>query len=670
MSTAQLTDVVADALSGRGALAAALSGFVARPAQLEMAQAVARAIETNRTLVAEAGTGTGKTFAYLVPALLSGGKVLLSTATKTLQDQLFDRDIPLVRAALGKPVTIALLKGRANYLCHHYLQRTLQEGRMPTPKDVLHLEKIRRFAAQTRTGDRADCTAVPEHAPVWTWVTSTRENCLGSECAHYQDCFVVKARREALNADVVVVNHHLFLADTALRGEGVAELLPAANTIIFDEAHQLADAATLFFGKTITWHQWHDFVRDLLIAGRATARDAADWDAVLRPLDQALQELRAHLADARDSQRWPAHKLLADRMLTERMLAVGQAAGTLAAVVELQAVRSEEWQKLAERLTEMTLQWSEWLDQSAAAKPGDASDASKPALIRWAAVGPGFLQLHTSPMDIADSFQQCREGPARSWIFTSATLSVRNRLEHFMTTLGLSDADAGLWPSPFAYQEKALLCVPQHAPAVSDPDFSRKLCAVLWPILQAAHGGVFFLCTTLRAVAATGQWLKEKIREHGLDWTLLVQGEDGKAEMLSRFRAAARPVLVGSASFWEGVDVKGDQLRLVIIDKLPFAPPDDPVGAARSEWVRRQGGNPFMELHVPEAAIALKQGAGRLIRDEQDRGVLVIGDRRVIEKSYGRMLWQSLPPFRRTQDVQTAIHMLETISTTPATTAV
>ncbi len=633
-----------------GLLAQQLDGFKARPAQLEMACAVANAIEQSDTLVAEAGTGTGKTFAYLVPALLSGGKVLVSTASKTLQDQLFDKDIPLVRAALGKPITIALLKGRANYLCHHFLQRTLDDGRLPTPKDVEHLQKIKWFAMETHTGDKADCRAVPESAAVWSWVTSTRESCLGSDCEHYQDCFVVKARKQALDADVVVVNHHLFLADTALREEGVAELLPTANTIIFDEAHQLSDIATLFFGQTVTAHHWQDLVRDILVAGRATARDAADWDAALRPLDTALKMLRARLASFNEAQRWPAARVLADKELAEALSDVAVKAESVLDVLATVADRSEEWQKFSNRMADTCIQWNQWL--------GTQALQTTEEFVKWATLAHGSIQLHASPMDIASTFQKCREGPKRAWVFTSATLSIRNKLQHFMDTLGLEDAKAHVWPSPFNYEEQALLCVPQHAPSTTDPAFPEKLCEVVWPLLQAADGGVFFLCTTLRAVQKVGAWLQVAIQKHELDWTLLIQGQAGKAEMMDSFRSTAKPVLVGSASFWEGVDVKGDQLRLVIIDKLPFSPPDDPIVSARSDWVRDKGGNPFMDIHVPEAAISLKQGAGRLIRDESDRGVLVIGDRRLIEKPYGRTLWQSLPPFKRTQEIAVAVDKL------------
>ena len=641
-----------------GLLSQHVSGFRARPAQVEMANAVAEAINDCQTLVAEAGTGTGKTFAYLVPALLSGGKVLVSTASKTLQDQLFDKDIPLIRAALGKPVTVALLKGRANYLCHHYLQRTLDDGRLNTPKDAEHLQKIRWFAMETHSGDKADCTAVPESAPIWGWVTSTRENCLGSDCEHYQECFVVKARKEAQEADVVVVNHHLFLADTALREEGVAELLPAANTIVFDEAHQLPDIATLFFGQTVSAHQWQDLLRDILVAGRATARDAADWDQALRPLDTALKSLRAALANFNEPQRWTASRVLADPVIQKALLEVANTAERVMEVLATVADRSEEWQKFANRLADMCIQWKNWVLQETV--------AGSEEFVKWATLAHGSIQMHASPMDIASTFQKCREGPKRAWVFTSATLSVRNSLEHFRSSLGLDDSSVlKVWPSPFDYESQALLCVPQHAPSTTDPAFAEKLCEVVWPLVEASDGGVFYLCTTLRAVQKVGHFLREKIEQQELDWQLLIQGEAGKAEMLEHFRQASKPVLVGSASFWEGVDVKGDQLRLVIIDKLPFSPPDDPIIAARSEWVRDRGGNPFMDIHVPDAAITLKQGAGRLIRDEKDRGVLVIGDRRLVEKPYGRTLWQSLPPFKRTQAIQTAVEQLKVINSTP-----
>ena len=649
-----LIEEVERAFAPDGALSTHCKGFSARPAQLDMARAVARAIDGPSTLVAEAGTGTGKTFAYLVPALLSQGKVLVSTASKTLQDQLFDRDIPLVRKALARPVTVALLKGRSNYLCHHFLARTLQEARLPSPQDARHVRSIEWFSKTTQTGDKADCTEVPENASVWSYVTSTRESCLGQECKFYEDCFVVKARREAQAAEVVVVNHHLFLADLALREEGVAELLPNAGVVIFDEAHQLRDVATQFFGQSISTHQWHDLLRDILIEGRISARDAADWDTVVRPMDLCLKELRTELGRLNEVMRLPFGRLSEHPAIEQGIEALGAHGETLFGVLSSIAERSEEWQKLTERTGECLAIWRQWLGLDPLENEVDT--------VRWLTLSPFMAQLSCSPMDVADTFSRCRSGDPRAWIFTSATLSVKNSLEHFNQSLGLAGAETSIWPSPFDYEKQALLCVPQDGPNPKSISFIDELCELLWPLIKASDGGVFFLCTTLRATAKVGKWLEQKNSENSLGWTVLVQGQAGKAEMLEQFRASEKPVLVGSATFWEGVDVKGDALRLVIIDKIPFAPPDDPLVAARNDWLKDKGLSPFYEMAIPEAAIALKQGAGRLIRDETDQGVLVIGDRRLLTEGYGKTLWRSLPPFGRTRDVSKAVVRMKEIT--------
>ncbi len=671
-----------------GALAAHCKGFSVRTSQLEMAQAVAGAIDTKGTLVAEAGTGTGKTFAYLVPALLSGGKVLVSTASKALQDQLFEKDIPLVRAALKRPVEIALLKGRGNYLCHHFLQRTKEEARLSSRQEISQLRQIEFFSRVTTTGDKADCSDVPENAPIWGLVTSTRESCLGQNCSFHEDCFVVKARREAQAAEVVVVNHHLFLADLALRETGNAELLPRADVVIFDEAHQLRDIATQFFGQSFSSHQWFDLLRDVLVEGRASARDAADWDAVIHPFETQLKQLRAGLAGIKDVQRIPLAKLGDYQDIQSALAGIRTHAENLQTAVTQIADRSEAWQKLDERISEALATWQVCLGESAGSnepvagdKPvatdpqdpftadmADAHDASGAQHnVQWVTLTPHMVQLHNSPMDIAEPFAQFRNSQEAAWIFTSATLSVKGSFEHFTASLGLSDPETGLWHSPFDYENQALLCVPQNAPEPQAPDFPEKLAELCWPALQASDGGVFFLCTTLRAVSRIGKWLEQRKTAEGLDWTLLIQGQASKAEMLERFRSSEKPVLVGSATFWEGVDMKGDGLRLVIIDKIPFAPPDDPLVAARNAWFKDRGMDPFRELSIPEAAIALKQGAGRLIRDETDRGVLVIGDHRLLTKNYGSTLWRSLPPFKRTRHIEDTVERLRDITRSSTT---
>ena len=607
-----------------------------------MARAVAQAISTQSTLLAEAGTGTGKTFAYLVPALLWGGKVIVSTGTRNLQDQLFLRDIPVVRKALNAPVSIALLKGRANYVCHFHLDRTLQNGRLTAREDVGYLREIGRFIKTTRSGDKSELSRVPENASVWNLVTSTRDNCAGAECKHYQDCFVMKARRDAQQADVVVVNHHLFFADVALKDTGVAELLPTANTIIFDEAHQLPDTATLFFGETVSTTQLMELCRDVLAEGLAHARDGADWGALVSSVEKAVRDLRlsfpvegaklAYQQIAESSAFFPALAHL-KAMLVH-----------LVEILATQAERAETIEQCRARASELGVMLDRW--NLSVASEGEQAD------VLWVEAFLQSLQLHRTPLSIAPIFNKQREGAPRAWIFTSATLAAKNDFSHFTSQMGLELATAKSWPSPFDYARQALLYVPADLPDPSSIAYTDAVIDAALPVIESAGGRAFLLCTTLRAVRRASERLREVFAERQLPWPLLVQGEMGRTELLERFRSAGNAVLVGSQSFWEGVDVRGEALSLVIIDKLPFAPPDDPVLAARIAAMERRGQNGFMHHQLPEAIISLKQGAGRLIRDEHDRGVLMICDPRLISKPYGRRIWQSLPPFARTRDLK------------------
>ncbi len=620
----------------------AVGGFRPRKSQTEMAKAIADAIAKQQTLIAEAGTGTGKTFAYLVPALLWGGKTIVSTGTKNLQDQLFLRDIPTIRAALQAPVSVALLKGRSNYLCHYHLERTLQNGRMTSREDVGYLREISRFLKMTSTGDKAELARVPENALVWNLVTSTRENCMGQECQYYQDCFVMKARREAQQADVVVVNHHLFFADVALKDTGVAELLPSANTVIFDEAHQLPDTATLFFGDTISTSQILELCRDVLAEGLAHARDGAEWAKVVTPVEKAARDLRLTFTQdivrmslpqiAPSSDFFPALQTLKDELVD------------MVAVLDKNAERAETIEQCRVRGNELSARLEAWkFDPKAKVAAGEEA-------VFWVEAFQSSLQLHKTPLSIAPIFNGQREGVPRSWIFTSATLAVKNDFTHFAQQMGLENEVARNWPSPFNYEEQGILYVPQGLPDPNSMGYTDAVLDAALPIIEAAGGRTFLLCTTLRAVKRAAERLRDEFDKRGLKFPLFVQGDRGRTELLDQFRKAGNGVLIGSQSFWEGVDVRGEALSLVIIDKLPFAPPDDPVLAARIEVMERQGLNGFMGHTLPEAIINLKQGAGRLIRDEGDRGVLMLCDPRVISKPYGRRIWQSLPPFKRTRE--------------------
>jgi ATP-dependent DNA helicase DinG len=628
--------------SASGPLAPSVGSFSPRRSQTEMAKAIAAAIAGQRTLIAEAGTGTGKTFAYLVPALLWGGKTIVSTGTKNLQDQLFSRDIPTVRAALKAPVSVALLKGRSNYVCHYHLERTLQNGRMTSREDVGHLREISRFIKMTGSGDKAELSKVPENALIWNLVTSTRDTCMGTECQYYQDCFVMKARREAQQADIVVVNHHLFFADVALKDTGVAELLPSANTIIFDEAHQLPDTATLFFGQTVSTSQLLELCRDVLAEGLAHARGGPDWAKAVTVVEKATRDMR--LTFPQDIMRLSLAQIAPSSAFFPALQTVKDELDGLIKVLDENAARAETIEQCRVRAVELAQQLADWRQDSIKGKLVEGDEA-----VLWVEAFSSSLQLHKTPLSIAPIFNNQREGVPRSWIFTSATLAVKNDFKHFANQMGLADEPAQSWPSPFNYEEQGLLYVPSGLPEPNSPGYMDAVVDCALPVIEAAGGRAFFLCTTIRAVNRTAERLRAEFAERGLNYPLFVQGERGRTELLDAFRKAGNAVLVGSQSFWEGVDVRGEALSLVIIDKLPFAPPDDPVLAARIGVMEKQGMNGFMHHQLPEAIINLKQGAGRLIRDESDRGVLMICDPRIISKPYGKRIWQSLPAFKRTR---------------------
>ncbi|MDE1183974.1 ATP-dependent DNA helicase [Paraburkholderia sp.] len=699
---AELNDIFA----ADGLLARQIDGYRPRASQIEMSRAVAAAMEASgrampepamfeaqkrparklqapadgdasaakpedeangvdggeNTLIVEAGTGTGKTYAYLVPAMLWGGKVIVSTGTKHLQDQLFQRDIPTVRDALAVPVSIAMLKGRANYLCHYYLQRTADNGRLPSRQETSYLQDIIRFAKITRTGDKAELASVPETAAVWSMVTSTRDNCLGQECPQYKECFVMQARREAQQADIVVVNHHLFFADIMLRDTGMAELLPTANTVIFDEAHQLPETATLFFGETLSTTQFLELARDSVAEGLGHARETVDWVKLGAALEKAARDVR--LAFKEEVVRLSIGQLSDDHPLFGALDVLETELDALTSALSSQAERAESIGVCLRRARELQDILSGWTTPPTEAERESASGAASASgdngksqksdpneKVRWIEVFSHTVQLHETPLSVAPIFAKQRAGVPRAWIFTSATLSVRGDFTHYAAQMGLNARRSMTLPSPFDYPEQGLLYVPRNLPQPSSPMFTDAVFDAALPAIEAAGGGVFMLCTTLRAVDRIATKLRDVIESRGWDTPLLVQGDASRTELLDRFRAYGNAILVGSQSFWEGVDVRGDALSLVVIDKLPFAPPDDPVLSARLEALTKKGLSPFAVHQLPQAVITLKQGAGRLIRAETDRGVLMICDTRLVDKPYGRRIWQSLPPFKRTREI-------------------
>ncbi|PQV53303.1 ATP-dependent DNA helicase [Paraburkholderia sp. BL21I4N1] len=711
----ELDEIFAD----NGLLARQIDGYRSRASQIEMSRAVAAAMEASgrampepamfeaqkrparrlgapsgaeaaavesdeansldgseNTLIVEAGTGTGKTYAYLVPAMLWGGKVIVSTGTKHLQDQLFQRDIPTVRDALAVPVSVAMLKGRANYLCHYYLQRTADNGRLPSRQETSYLQDIVRFAKITRTGDKAELASVPETAAVWSMVTSTRENCLGQECPHYKDCFVMQARREAQQADIVVVNHHLFFADIMLRDTGMAELLPTANTVIFDEAHQLPETATLFFGETLSTTQFLELARDSVAEGLGHARETVDWVKLGSTLERAARDVR--LAFKEDSVRLSIGQLPDDHPLFAALETLETELDALASALASQAERAESIGACLRRARELQGVLAGWTTPPTETERASADNAAQGASadgkseradpnekVRWIEVFSHTVQLHETPLSVAPIFAKQRAGVPRAWIFTSATLSVRGDFTHYAAQMGLNAKRSMTLPSPFDYPTQGLLYVPRNLPQPSSPMFTDAVFDAALPAIEASGGGVFMLCTTLRAVDRISNKLRDTIEARGWDYPLLVQGDASRTELLDRFRSYGNAILVGSQSFWEGVDVRGDALSLVVIDKLPFAPPDDPVLSARLDALTKKGLSPFAVHQLPQAVITLKQGAGRLIRAETDRGVLMICDTRLVDKPYGRRIWQSLPPFKRTREIEVVREFFEE-SATPA----
>jgi len=633
-----------EAVFGRaGPLAARVPEYRVRTQQLQMAARVAEAMRDNAVLVCEAGTGTGKTFAYLVPALLSAGKVIVSTGTKTLQDQLYRRDLPTVRSALGVSVTTALLKGRANYVCHYHLERALEGQHAREVK--ADLRRIAGFARVTHSGDKSECADVPEEARAWDLATSTRENCLGQSCPRYRDCFVMAARREAQAADLVVVNHHLFFADVMLKDEGMAELLPACNTVILDEAHQLPDIATRFFGETLSTAQLLELSRDVRAETLAAAGDMPEARQLAAALEKAARDLR--LALPQDGVRATAASLARERAFSDALEALSSALASLAGSLGDLAERSEGLARCSARAREAQALLERWRDEERA------------DLVRWIEVLGHSLRLNATPLSVAEIFRRQLEGRPRAWIFTSATLAVAGDFSHFSKEMGLHGARTACWGSPFDYASQAMLCVPKGLPDPNSEEHTRAVVAASLPVIHASRGRAFLLFTTLRAMRLAHRLLREEFDRAGLSYPLMLQGQGSRSELLERFRALGNAVLVGSASFWEGVDVRGEALSLVIIDKLPFAPPDDPVLAARLDALERAGDNPFLDYQVPQAVIALKQGAGRLIRDETDRGVLMICDPRLFAKPYGRRILSSLPPMKLVRDLDQAVRFFE-----------
>ncbi len=606
-----------------------LPGFQPRAGQAWMAEAVADAIATAEKLVIEAGTGTGKTFAYLLPALMSGRKTIISTGTKALQDQLYHRDLPLIGKAVGRPVSTALLKGRANYLCLHRLDQ-LDDIAAPLAGDYT---EVREWRHHTDSGDRAELTAVAEDSAIWPLVTSTSDNCLGQHCPQYSDCHVVKARRRAQEADLVVVNHHLLLADLAMKESGFVEFLPDAEAVIIDEAHQLPDLAVQFFGVAVGSRELQRVVDEVQVA-TLPFREAELQRRVDR-LDTAIKTLR--LAAPRQEGRHQLDELMPD--MREAFAALGAAIGDAARGLEALSDGSADIAKLHEQLQSLG-------ERLALLASEDSWDG-----LRWLEVNPRSIRVNLTPLDVSTTLSALIGAGHQAWIFTSATLAVGDDFSHFTSRMGLG-AVAGLaFPSPYALADNGLVYLPRGLPQPSDPAHTDAVMEAVMPLLELTRGGVFCLFTSHRALNAAKKWLRSRKKRLG-GRTLFVQGAAPRDDLLRRFRDSGNAVLLGTGSFWEGVDVRGTALTVVAIDKLPFASPADPLMMARLEFIRREGGNGFAEHQLPQAALAMKQGAGRLLRGENDYGVIVLCDPRITSRGYGKTFLAILEPMGTTTDIK------------------
>lgn len=634
--------MISKVFSATGALGKAIPGFQPRQAQLDMAHAVASAIKQQQQLVVEAGTGTGKTFAYLIPSLLSGKKVIISTGSKNLQEQLFHRDLPLIKQALGFTGKVALLKGRSNYLCLDRLSRQIVETHQPDvdSQALGQLIKVRSWSSETRSGDLGECDAIAEDSPIIPTITSTNDNCLGKECPSFVDCFVSKARKKAMDADVVVVNHHLFLADLAIKETGFGELIPEAEVFIFDEAHQLPDIASQYFGQTLSTRQIQDLAKDIEIGYRTEARDMRQLQKVSEKVAQTAMDLRIVLGEPgfrgnwRDAIQQSNVQQAVDRLDESLTFAID--------VLKLALGRSQLLDAAFERAS---------LLQGRLTR---VCDVSIPGYSYWFDTTPKHLSLHITPLSVADKFHEQMALQPGAWIFTSATLAVDNDFAHFSNRLGLTPQQQFSLPSPFDYQNQARLCVPRYLPEPNSPNMAEKLVEYLAPIIEHNQGRCFFLCTSHSMMRELGERFRAT-----LSLPVLLQGETSKQKTLSEFMQLGNALLVATGAFWEGIDVRGDALSCVIIDKLPFTAPDDPLLKARIEDCRLQGGDPFAQVQLPDAVITLKQGVGRLIRDTQDRGALIICDNRLVTRDYGALFLKSLPPIPRTRDLNNIKQFLQ-----------
>ena len=637
--------IIDEIFSDAGALHEVIPDYRKRSEQLDMSKAVNATIQQKNSLIVEAGTGVGKTFSYLVPALINGGKVVISTATKNLQDQLFLKDIPTIRDALKIPVKINILKGRSNYICQLRMENSLIEGQFFNREDATFIKKIKTFSDHSNTGEVSEINDIPESSTIWPSVTSTKENCLGQNCEFAKSCFLIKARKEALAAEVLIVNHHLFFADFILKDEDVSEILPAADTVIFDEAHQIPAVGSIFFGDNFSTIQILNLIQDIQLSFKNIAKNIEELDVICKGILIFIVELRNYLDPRND--RISYNKIPNKQEFTQKLEEVIDEVSKLNNFIDLHKDQSPEMIKLSERIKSLVNITQIW-------RVNNSND-----YVYWLDVFAKSIQFNITPISISDQFKKLQDKTKASWIFTSATLAVNDSFEHFQTMMGLEEASTLQLKSPFNYNENACLYVPMDMPEPNTEMFNIALIKKVFPLILAAKGRTFILSTSIKSMNEITSFLKDEFEKKNIEFPILTQGIAPKNMLLDQFKTHGNAVLIGSLSFWEGVDVRGSALSLVIIDKLPFQSPGDPVFESKINMLKAKGGNPFMSLQLPQAIITLKQGAGRLIRDEFDRGVLMICDLRIINKPYGKRIWRSLPAFKRTRDENEAIDFLK-----------
>jgi ATP-dependent DNA helicase DinG len=637
---------VAALLDAGGPLARRVDGFAPRAAQQRMAEAVAETLQAGGTLAVEAGTGTGKTYAYLVPALLSGGRTVIATGTRTLQDQLFHRDLPRVREALAAPARVALLKGRANYLCLYRMKRA--RGLPAMRAQFEQLRVVEDWARRTERGELSELGEFRDDAPLTRQITSTADNCLGSRCDDFEQCFVARARRQAQAADLVVINHHLLLADFTLRDQGFGQILSGADAIVVDEAHQLPELAAQFFGRRVSTRQLQELARDAHFEAQSCG-DLPQLGEAAQRLSADVTRLEAFFTPAGGRQLLARFRNAAALALDQ----VGQSLQEVDALLRPLEERNAELAAVLERALGLRERWQHILDAD-----GESDGEATPE-VRWVEPLPRGGSLNATPIDLADGFQRMRSTYPGAWVLTSATLAAGGDFGHFLRTLGIDDARTECLDSPFDYAEQTRMYLPTGLPDPNQPGYSDAVADAVLPVIEAAGGGVFVLCTSHRALRAIAARLRTRVALQ-----VLVQGEDARSALLDAFTADGNAVLVGTSSFWEGVDVRGQALRVVAIDRLPFAAPGDPVFDAKIEAIRRRGGKPFFELQLPEAIVTLRQGVGRLIRDRGDRGLLMLCDPRLTQKSYGRQVLAALPRMPVLRELDDACAWLRRITVT------